>query len=57
VGRVVAADHYGMIFLLSDGPEQRGGVVYRNDALKCSGMKDLASDVNAALLRNDGGDT
>jgi len=53
VERVVAADHHGMIFLLSNGPEQIGGVVYRDDALKYSGMKTLASEVNAALLTND----
>lgn len=51
--RVVAADHYGMIFLLADGPEQVGGIVYRDDALKYSGMKTLAGAVNAALLPNE----
>jgi len=52
VGKVVAADHHGMIFLLSCGPEQIGGIVYRDDALKYTGMKTLASEVNAALLPN-----
>jgi len=52
VEKVIAADHYGMIFLLSNGPEQIGGIVYRADDLKYSGMKTLASEVNAALLPN-----
>ena len=52
VEKVVAADHHGMIFLLSNGPEQIGGIVYRDDALKYNGMKTLASEVNAALLPN-----
>lgn len=52
VEKVVAADHYGMIFLLSNGPEQIGGIVYRDDALKYHEMKTLASEVNAALLPN-----
>jgi hypothetical protein len=55
VERVVAADHHGMIFLLSNGPEQIGGIVYRDDALKYSGAKTLASEVNAALLPNAAG--
>jgi len=53
VGSVVAADHHGMIFLLSKGPEQIGRIVYRDDARKYSGMKTLASEVNAALVPND----
>jgi hypothetical protein len=53
VEKVIAADHHGMIFLLSNGPEQIGGIVYRDDDLKYSGMKTLASEVNAALLPND----
>jgi hypothetical protein len=53
VEKVIAADHHGMIFLLSNGPDQIGGIVYRDDALKYSGMKTLASEVNAALLPNN----
>jgi hypothetical protein len=49
VGKVIAADHHGMIFLLSDGPDQIGGIVYRDDTLKYSDMKSLAGEVNAAL--------
>ncbi len=41
-----------MILLLSNGPDQIGGIVYRDDALKYSDMKTLASEVNAALLPN-----
>lgn len=52
VEKVIAAEHHGMIFLLSNGPEQIGGIVYRDDTLKYSGMKTLASEVNAALLPN-----
>lgn len=50
VESVIAADHHGMIFLLSNGPEQIGGIVHRDDSLKYTGMKTLASEVNAALL-------
>jgi hypothetical protein len=49
VSEVVAANHHGLIFLLSNGPEQRGGIVYRDDSLKGEGIDELARAVNAAL--------
>ena len=57
VREVVAADHHGLIFLLSNGPEQRGGIVYRDDLLKGEGIDELARPVNAALrIRGPGRD-
>jgi hypothetical protein len=53
VEKVMAADHHGMIFLLSKGPEQIGGIVYRDDALKYSDMTALASAVNDTFLSSE----
>lgn len=57
VREVVAADHHGLIFLLSNGPEQIGGIVHRDDSLKGGGIDELAKAVNAALrIRGTGRD-
>jgi len=49
VERVIAADHYRMMFLLSCGPHNNGGIAYRDDSLTIAEMRILASDVNTAL--------
>jgi len=49
VERVIAADHYRMMFLLSCGPLNNGGITYRDDSLTITELRALAGDVNAAL--------
>jgi hypothetical protein len=49
VSQVMSAEHHGMTFLLSAGPEQVGGIVYRNDEMSNSEIKELAMSVNAEL--------
>ena len=57
VGRVYAANHYGMKFLLADDGPNASGICYRDDSKSYSELATLAAQVNAALSANAKGDS
>ena len=52
VGRVYAANHHGMKFLLADDGPNASGICYRDDSKSYSELAALAAQVNAALSAN-----
>ncbi len=52
VTKVIAADHHGMHFLLSDGGQQLGGIVFRDDRMTYPELGWLARQVNIELSEN-----
>jgi len=55
VNRVIPAIHHGCLrFLLSEGPENVGGIVFRDDTYNYDALKKLADEVNEILTRNNG---
>ncbi len=53
VNRVIPAIHHGCLhFLLSEGPENIGGIVFRDDTYDYDALKELADEVNEMLQQN-----
>lgn len=52
VGKVYAAIHHGMHFLLADDGPNANGICYRDDTMSCAELATLAAQVNAALSAN-----
>lgn len=53
VEKVMAAIHHGCLhFLLSCGPENGGGIVFRDDSYSYEQLKELADEVNGVLSKH-----